>query len=82
MKDSKYRDPRMVAYYREVRRVDDMYYGLELNYILWWDNEAANALEKMASGRGPSLQGFLLLTSLSRPFIMKNLSREQPTFGY
>jgi hypothetical protein len=24
MKDSKYRDPRMAAYYREVRRVDDI----------------------------------------------------------
>jgi hypothetical protein len=51
MKDSECRDPRMAAYYREVRRLEDKSNGLELNHVLQRDNEAADALIKMALGR-------------------------------
>jgi hypothetical protein len=51
MKNSHYRDPKMEAYYDEVRRLEDKFYGLELNHIARWYNETADELAKIASGR-------------------------------
>lgn len=51
MKDSECRDPRMAAYYKKVRRLEDKFNGLELNHVLRWDNEMVDAPTKMASGR-------------------------------
>jgi hypothetical protein len=52
MKYSKCYDPKMAAYYWEVRWLEDRFDGLELNHIPWQDNEAADTLAKIASGRG------------------------------
>jgi hypothetical protein len=51
MKNSHCRDPKMEAYCDEVRRLEDKFYGLELNHIAWWYNETADELAKIASGR-------------------------------
>ena len=50
MKESSYHDTKMAAYYREVRQLEDKFDGLELNHIPRRLNEAADTLEKMASG--------------------------------
>jgi hypothetical protein len=51
MKNSHYRDPKMEAYCDEVRRLEDKFYGLELNHITRRYNETADELAKIASGR-------------------------------
>ena len=57
MKESSCHDAKMVAYCREVRRLEDKFDGLELNLIPWWLNETANALAKAASSREPVPMG-------------------------
>jgi hypothetical protein len=51
MKNSHCRDPKMEAYNDEVRRLEDKFYGLELNHIARLYNETADELAKIASGR-------------------------------
>jgi ribonuclease HI/transposase InsO family protein len=51
MKNSRCRDPKMEAYYDEVRCLEDKFYGLELNHIARRYNETADKLAKIASGR-------------------------------
>jgi ribonuclease HI/transposase InsO family protein len=51
MKNSHCRDQRMEAYCDEVRRLEDKFYGLELNHIARRYNETADELAKIASGR-------------------------------
>jgi ribonuclease HI len=51
MKNSHCRDRKMEAYCDEVRRLEDKFYGLELNHIAWRYNETADELAKIASGR-------------------------------
>jgi ribonuclease HI len=51
MKNSHCRDPKMEAYYDEVRCLEDKFYGLELNHIAQRYNETADELAKIASGR-------------------------------
>jgi ribonuclease HI len=51
MKYSHCRDPKMEAYCDEVRRLEDKFYGLELNHIARRYNETADELAKIASGR-------------------------------
>jgi ribonuclease HI len=51
MKNSHCRDQKMEAYCDEVRRLEDKFYGLELNHIARWYNETANELAKIASGQ-------------------------------
>jgi ribonuclease HI len=50
MKNSHCRDPKMEAYYDEVRRLEDKFYGLELNHVVRRYNETADELAKIASG--------------------------------
>jgi hypothetical protein len=50
MKNSHCRDPKMEAYYDEVRRLEDKFYGLKLNHIARRYNETADELAKIASG--------------------------------
>jgi ribonuclease HI len=50
MKNSHCRDRKMEAYCDEVRRLEDKFYGLELNHIARRYNETANELAKIASG--------------------------------
>jgi ribonuclease HI len=51
MKNSHCRDPKMEAYCDEVWRLEDKFYGLELNHIARRYNETTDELAKIASGR-------------------------------
>jgi ribonuclease HI len=51
MKNSHCRDPKMEAYCDEVRRLEDKFYGLELNHIARRYKETVDELAKIASGR-------------------------------
>jgi ribonuclease HI/transposase InsO family protein len=51
MKNSHSHDPKMEAYCDEVRRLEDKFYGLELNHIAPRYNKTADELAKIASGR-------------------------------
>jgi ribonuclease HI len=51
MKNSHCREPKMEAYCDEVRRLEDKFYGLELNHITRRYNETADELAKIASRR-------------------------------
>jgi ribonuclease HI len=51
MKNSHCRDPKMEAYCDEVWRLEDKFYGLELNHIARRYNETVDELAKIASGR-------------------------------
>jgi ribonuclease HI len=51
MKNSHCRDPKMEAYCDEVRRMEDKFYGLELNHIARRHNKTTDELAKIASGR-------------------------------
>jgi ribonuclease HI len=51
MKNSHCRDPKIEAYCDEVRRLEDKFYGLELNHVARRYNETADELAKIASGR-------------------------------
>jgi ribonuclease HI len=51
MKNSHFRDPKMEANCDEVRRLEDKFYGLELNHIARRYNETTDELAKIASGR-------------------------------
>jgi ribonuclease HI len=51
MKNSHCRDPKMEAYCDEVRRLEDKFYGLELNHVARRYNETTDELAKIASGQ-------------------------------
>jgi ribonuclease HI len=51
MKNSHCRNRKMEAYCDEVWRLEDKFYGLELNHVARWYNETADELAKIASGR-------------------------------
>jgi ribonuclease HI len=51
MKDSSCHDPKMEAYYKEVRRLEDKFHGLELNHVARRYNEATDELAKITSNR-------------------------------
>jgi ribonuclease HI len=50
MKNSHYRDRKMEACCDKVRRLEDKFYGLELNHVARRYNETADELAKIASG--------------------------------
>lgn len=45
----------MATYCKDVHRLEEKFNGLELNHVIQWDNEASDALVKIASGRGTIL---------------------------
>jgi hypothetical protein len=51
MKDSSCHDPKMEAYCKEVRRLEDKFHGLELSHIARRYNEATDELMKIAFSR-------------------------------
>jgi hypothetical protein len=51
MKNSHCRDQKLETYCDEVRRLEDKFYGLELNHVARRYNETADELAKIASGR-------------------------------
>ena len=52
MKVSSCHDPKMEAYYKEVRKLEDKFHSLELIHIAQLYNEAADELAKITSTRG------------------------------
>jgi len=52
MKASSCHDPKMEAYCKEVRRLEDKFHGLELVHVARRNNEAADELAKIVSTRG------------------------------
>ena len=57
MKEKNCLNPKMAAYYRAVRELEDKFYGLELNHILRRYNEAADTLTKATSNWKPVSNG-------------------------
>ena len=57
MKESSCHNPKMVAYYQEVCKLEDKFDSLELNHIPRRLNEVADELAKMVSSREPVLAG-------------------------
>jgi hypothetical protein len=55
--ESSCHDVKMLAYCREVRRLEDKFDGLKLNHIPRRLNEVADVLAKAASSREPMLMG-------------------------
>jgi ribonuclease HI len=51
MKNSHCHDHKMEDYCDEAWRLEDKFYGLELNHVARWYNETADELAKIASGR-------------------------------
>jgi ribonuclease HI len=68
MKNSHYRDPKMEAYCDEVRRLEDKFYGLELNHVARRYNETVDELAKIASGRTTVPPDFFS-RDLHQPFV-------------
>jgi ribonuclease HI len=68
MKNSHCHDPKMEAYCDEVRRLEDMFYGLELNHIARRYNETADELAKIASGR-TTVPSDVFSRDLHQPFV-------------
>jgi ribonuclease HI len=68
MKNSHCHDPKMEAYCDEVRRLEDKFYGLELNHIARRYNETADELDKIASGR-TTVPPDVFSRDLHQPFI-------------
>ena len=67
MKESNCLDPKMEAYCKLVRRLEDKFDGLELNHIAWKYNEVVDELAKMASAQAPVPRTSLPETSTSLP---------------
>ena len=57
MKDANCVNPKMAAYCRAVRELEDKFQGLELNHVLRRYNEEADTLAKAASNRMPVPNG-------------------------
>jgi ribonuclease HI len=51
MKEANCVNPKMVAYYKAVRELEDKFHGLELKHVLRKYNEVADTLTKAASNR-------------------------------
>jgi hypothetical protein len=68
MKDSNCHDPKMEAYCKEVRCLEDNFYGLELNHIARRYNEAADKLAKIVSNRTTVLPD-VFSRDLHEPFV-------------
>jgi ribonuclease HI len=76
MKNSHCRDRRMEAYCDEVRRLEDKFYGLELNHIARRYNETANELAKIASGQ-TTVPPNIFSRDIHQPFV-KNDDTPEP----
>ena len=57
MKESSCHDAKVVAYYQEVRRLEDKFDDLELNHIPRRLNKVADVLAKAASSQEPITTG-------------------------
>ena len=60
MKESSCKNPLMIAYCQEVRKLEDKFQGIELHHVPQKDNDAADFLTKLAARRVPSLDGVFI----------------------
>ncbi|XP_066374497.1 uncharacterized protein [Miscanthus floridulus] len=60
MKESSCKSPLMMAYFQEVRKLEDKFQGIELHHIPRRDNDAADFLAKLAARRDPSPSGVFI----------------------
>ena len=67
MKNSHYRDPKMEAYCDEVRRLEDKFYGLELNHIRGRHRALGPRQKGTGSGKSPAGTFGARLRATSRP---------------
>jgi ribonuclease HI len=88
-KNSHCRDQKMEAYCDEVRRLEDKFYGLELNHVAQRYNETADELAKIVSGR-TTVPPNVFSRDIYRPSVRKtqrrawtrrDLGLAQGTFG-
>jgi ribonuclease HI len=85
MKNSHCRDPKMEAYYDEVRRLEDKFYGLELNHVARRYNETADELAKITSGRTTvprTSSPEIYINHMSRPMTRPSLRKPRPSPRY
>jgi ribonuclease HI len=68
MKNSHCRDRKMEAYCDEVRRLEDKFYGLELNHIARRYNETTDELAKIASG-WPTVPSNVFCRDINQPSV-------------
>ena len=68
MKESSCHDPKMDAYCKAVRRLEEKFDGLELNHVLRKYNEATDALAKMASERA-TVPSDVFISDLYKPSV-------------
>ena len=68
MKESSCHDPKMDAYCKVIRRLEEKFDGLELNHVLRKYNEAAYALEKMAF-EGAKVPSDVFVSDLYKPSV-------------
>jgi hypothetical protein len=81
MKNSHCRDPKMEAYCDEVRRLEDKFFGLELNHITRRYNKTADELAKIASERTTvprTSSPETYINPQSRPTTRSNPRRSRP----
>jgi len=60
MKESSCKSPLMVAYFQEVRKLEDKFQGIELHHVPRKDNDVADFLTKLAARRVPSPDGVFI----------------------
>ena len=77
MKAAEPRDPRMCAYYKEVRKLEEKFKGFELEHNYRRFNEEADRLSTIASGREPVPDG-VFASDLYKPSVTTESSDEEP----
>jgi hypothetical protein len=79
-KDWDYTSERIDAYYAQIRKLENKFYGLEFHHVVWPDNEAADKLSKLGSTRAVLPHG-VFVHDLVKPSIEKEEKpmAEQPS---
>jgi ribonuclease HI len=76
MKESSYQDPKMEAYCKTVRCLEDKFDGLELIHIVCKYNEAVDQLAKIATGQTMVPQTSSPVTSTNPPLITRSQDKK------
>jgi hypothetical protein len=58
----------MDAYYAQIRKLENKFYGLEFHHVVWADNEAADKLSKLRSTKAAIPHG-VFVHDLVKPSI-------------
>lgn len=79
MKVAEPRDPKMCAYYREVRKLEEKFKGFELEHNYRRFNEEADRLSTIASGPEPVPKGVFASDLYEPSFKIEQVHGEMPT---